>query len=1357
VPYKNASKVFCPVCVDIIDIVNRYLVWRVSENVVFILKGALLKVLIHLFDSLKPLHRLLVAVAIVSSFIFAPLQRSASAAGAECNTSSPVSASYAVTVCITDPIDSAVLSGNASATATVSVTGTNPGIQKLIFYLGGQYLLTDYASSYTFTIPTTKFVDGARLLEVEAHMRDGFISARGAVNITFNNGITEPPVNTNTFSPAAGTTPPSGRPFILSATGDGASGEPNADSVTDLIDSWDPNMLLYLGDVYNDGTATEFHNWYGTGGDRYSRFNAITNPTVGNHEYFNVGGGVYDAPGYFDYWNNVPHYYSFDAAGWHVISLDSTSQFNQTLPGTAQYNWLQEDLSNNNAACTIAYFHHPLFNVGPEGEATRMSDIWALLAQYGVDIVMTGHDHNYQRWHPLNGQGMQDPNGMTEFVIGTGGHGIQDFVRPDPDLVVGFDTSPSAFGALRMELNPAGAAFQYINLQGHVLDSGSIPCSGAGADVTPPSAPTNLTAASVGFTHVDLNWTSATDNVGATGYEIYRNGELLATTGIITSYIDTTVVSSLSYQYQVRAVDAAGNQSAFSNLVTVNAPLLFSDGFESGTMTTNWTQNTGINVLQEEVFDGSYAARATSTGSAKWAYKQLSAAQNEVYYRLHFKLINLVSNVYLMRFRTSTGTSLLGVYVTNTGKLAYRNDVAALATTSTTTVTTGIWHDLQVRVLINGTASQTEVWLDGVRIDALSKTESMGNTAIRRIQLGENSTGRTFDVAFDNVTVNTNFIDMTPPTVTLTEPAENATVKEEVTISAAASDGSAIERVEFFANGSLIGADYTAPYNIIWDSTTVSDGAVTLAARAVDTGLNATTSAGRVVTVDNTTPETTIDSGPEGTVNSSLATFTFSAGETALLTCQLDGQEIIEDCSSPQIFTDLYEGMHTFVVTATDTAGNTDPTPAIRTWTVDTGGPTVTPTFTKTPTNTPTSTPTTTPTFTPTNTATRTPTRTPTFTPTATQPGQLLTFTPVADAYVKAANPTINYGTATTLRTDASPVVRSYLRFNVQGLNTGIKRVTLRIFANSNSSTGYVVNSVTNNTWTESTINYNNAPSVGGSLGSSQGITGGTWATIDITPYITGDGTYNLALTSTSSTEISLASREAGSNAPQLVIEADFSPTATPSATTAPTDTPTQTATPTFGPSPTHTDTPTVTVTPSNTPTASATFPPTATFTPTATAVISTFTFNPVADAYTNEGSPGTNYGTATTLRADASPLFRSYLRFDIQGLSGSITKVTLRIFTNSASSAGYEVRNVPDNAWGETTINHTNAPAMDGAFAGSGSFGAGVWTTVDITPLVTGNGSYNMALTTTSLTAFSLASRETGANAPQLVIETIP
>jgi hypothetical protein len=378
-------------------------------------------------------------------------------------------------------------------------------------------------------------------------------------------------------------------------------------------------------------------------------------------------------------------------------------------------------------------------------------------------------------------------------------------------------------------------------------------------------------------------------------------------------------------------------------------------------------------------------------------------------------------------------------------------------------------------------------------------------------------------------------------------------------------------------------------------------------------------------------------------------------------------------------------------------------------------------------------------TFTP----TFTPTRTPTSTITPTPSGPMSTFTPIADAYVKAANPATNYGTSTTLRTDNSPITRSYLRFNVQGLSSPVQRATLRIFANTASNSGYLVNSLADNTWAEPMINYNNSPSPGGQIGSSGTVTTGTWTTVDVTSYITGNGTFNFALTGGSATEISLASRESGANAPQLIIEMGSGPANTP------------TTSPTLGTTATSTNTPVVTSTPTATAAASNTSTPT--FTATPTLVANTSTFNPVADTYVNESSPISNYGSLTTLRADGSPIVNSYLRFDVQGLAGTVTRATLRIFTNSSSSSGYEVRNVADGSWDEVILNYSNAPAFDGVTGTSGPFGTGTWTTVDVTPLINGNGVFNMALTTTNNTAFSLASRESGANAPQLIIETLP
>jgi parallel beta-helix repeat protein len=159
--------------------------------------------------------------------------------------------------------------------------------------------------------------------------------------------------------------------------------------------------------------------------------------------------------------------------------------------------------------------------------------------------------------------------------------------------------------------------------------------------------------------------------------------------------------------------------------------------------------------------------------------------------------------------------------------------------------------------------------------------------------------------------------------------------------------------------------------------------------------------------------------------------------------------------------------------------------------------------------------------------------------------------------------------------------------------------------------------------------------------------------------------------------------------------------------------------------------------------------PPASATTP---AAPSAFTFNPVADTYVNEPSPTTNYGTSTQLRIDGSPVLRAYLRFTVQGVVGNVTSAKLRIYANSASSTGHEVHGVADITWGETAINFTDAPAFGGSVGASGAFAAGGYVEVDVTSLISGNGTYSLALIGPGSTAVSYASRES-ATPPELVV----
>jgi hypothetical protein len=440
--------------------------------------------------------------------------------------------------------------------------------------------------------------------------------------------------------------------------------------------------------------------------------------------------------------------------------------------------------------------------------------------------------------------------------------------------------------------------------------------------------------------------------------------------------------------------------------------------------------------------------------------------------------------------------------------------------------------------------------------------------------------------------------------------------------------------------------------------------------------------------------------------------------------------------------------------TATDTPTPTDTSAAINSPT-PTNTPTDTPIATQTGVNTPTNTPTDTPTATPTTTQTGTNTSTPT--PTATVGVSSVTFLPVADTYVNAGSTGSNFGSATTMRLDASPDNHAYLRFTISGLSGTITQARLLLFANNSDSSGIRAWSVSDNSWGELTMNYTNAPSLGSQIASLGSFAAG-WVTLDVISYITGNGTYSIGVTNLSSTAISIDSRESGANSPQLIITYSgfLEPTFTPTSAATPTSTSTPIPTSVF--TPTSTATLTVTPTPSVTPTSGSVNTPTPTFTPlppptpTSTPAISSVTFIPVADTYVDAASPTNNHGSSTTLRLDGSPDVHAYLRFTISGLSGTITQVRLLLFANNSDSSGIRAWALSDNTWGELSMNYINAPALGSQIASLGSFAAG-WVTLDVASYITGNGTYSIGVTNLSSTAISVDSRESGANAPQLVI----
>lgn len=148
------------------------------------------------------------------------------------------------------------------------------------------------------------------------------------------------------------------------------------------------------------------------------------------------------------------------------------------------------------------------------------------------------------------------------------------------------------------------------------------------------------------------------------------------------------------------------------------------------------------------------------------------------------------------------------------------------------------------------------------------------------------------------------------------------------------------------------------------------------------------------------------------------------------------------------------------------------------------------------------------------------------------------------------------------------------------------------------------------------------------------------------------------------------------------------------------------------------------------------------------------FTLVPTDDAQVTESLPSNNYGSHSTLRLDASPVIRSYLKFTLSGTSGSLTRATLRLYANSSSNTGVEAHGSSDTSWTESTITYANAPTFGAVVSSTGPFASGGYVEIDVTPLISGDGTYTIVLTAPGTTGLSLGSSES-ANPPELIVET--
>lgn len=284
------------------------------------------------------------------------------------------------------------------------------------------------------------------------------------------------PTSLPTPTPGSTLPPSPAAAAILVGAGDIASCSSGGDDATAALLDTVGGTVFTLGDnAYESGTTSEFNDCYGPNWGR-DAIRSRTRPVPGNHDYNTAG-----ATGYYGYYgaaagDPTKGYYAYDQGTWRVYVLNSNcASIGGCDAGSAQAQWLRGDLATNPRACVVAMWHHPRFSSGQHGSSTATQALWQALYDANAELVLTGHDHLYERFAPQTATGVADPaRGLTEIIVGTGGRSHYAFVTIRANSVV---RNNDTFGVLRLSLAAGSWAFLFVPEAGKTFsDSGSGTC-----------------------------------------------------------------------------------------------------------------------------------------------------------------------------------------------------------------------------------------------------------------------------------------------------------------------------------------------------------------------------------------------------------------------------------------------------------------------------------------------------------------------------------------------------------------------------------------------------------------------------------------------------------------------------------------------------------------------------------------------------------------------------------------------------------------------------------------------------------------------------------------------------------------
>ena len=275
-------------------------------------------------------------------------------------------------------------------------------------------------------------------------------------------------------SPGAAPTPlPSGDPKLVGAGDIGDCGATGDEGTAKLLDEVQGTVITLGDNAYENGTTRQYHDCYAP---NWGRQLARTRPAPGNHDW---GKGTLD--GYLGYYGAAAtgpggvSWYSYELGTWHIIVLDSSCNEVGCDTTSRQVAWLVKDLAASDAHCTLAYWHHPRFSSGFHGNSKSVATFWQRLYDAGVDVVINGHDHDYERFAPQDPNGREDrQRGIREFVVGTGGTGLRKFeqTKPNSELRVA-----NVHGVIAFTLHDRSYDWQFIATAGSDFsDRGTANC-----------------------------------------------------------------------------------------------------------------------------------------------------------------------------------------------------------------------------------------------------------------------------------------------------------------------------------------------------------------------------------------------------------------------------------------------------------------------------------------------------------------------------------------------------------------------------------------------------------------------------------------------------------------------------------------------------------------------------------------------------------------------------------------------------------------------------------------------------------------------------------------------------------------